>query len=243
MSSSTSRILEISKEEFVGIVPQEAKAAIVARYDVARHDAQTDYYHIGSVFDVVLGFSRHQRDMFTELRKMAARFGPTEHLGPGKNLYRIRAVLTTNVNCGGYMEWAGQFSPIHRHFEPGGDGNSNPFFSVKEAEAFIASSPELPAYDYQGQRVTAELRVFEESIEHREKFAGGRGYYLKADSTYLTGWSVCKYPFPLTGLSRFIVIDTLVPLGMGRIVSGPWEAIPDEPAGKLAKAIEEVIGE
>jgi len=112
----------------------------------------------------------------------------------------------------------------------------------QEAEDFIASSPPLIPYDVGGQLATAEFRIFEESIEHREKYAGGKGYYLKAEGTYASGWSVCKYPLPLRGES-VVVASYLARPGIGRLVAGPWEAVPDAPTGKLAQVVEEAIAE
>jgi len=229
----TGGMVEVSQEEFAQLVPPGAAAAIVARYDVDRSDPSTDFFQVRTVFEVVIGFSPHTRDTFSEMRKAAARFGQTQHLGPGKTVCRVRAVLTSDVREGSTVWWAGQFSPWHMHCEPGGDGRRYHFTTRQEAEDFIASSPPLIPYDVGGQVATAELRIFEESVEqesveHREKYAGGRGYYLKAEGTYASGWSVCKYPLPLLG-SSVVVASYLARPGIGRLVAGPWEAVPDTP--------------
>jgi len=238
----TGGMVEVSQEEFAQLVPPGAAAAIVARYDVDRSDPSTDFFQVRTVFEVVIGFSPHTNDTFSEMRKAAARFGQTQHLGPGKTVCRVRAVLTSDVREGSTVWWAEQFSPWHMNCEPGGDGRRCHFTTRQEAEDFIASSPPPIPYDVGGQVATAELRIFEESIEHREKYAGGRGYYLKAEGTYASGWSACKYPLPLRGPS-VVVASYLARPGIGRLVAGPWEAVPDAPTGKLAQVVEEAIAE
>lgn len=228
------RILELTAEEFAAITPPDAAAVIMAGYDVDRSEIRTDYFYVGGVFDVVLGFSKHTRDMFAEMRKAAGRFAPTEHLGPGRSVCRVRAVLACNVQpYNGCALWAGQYSPFHRNHEPSGDGHAHPFTTRAEAAEFIAKASPLPVIKVAGQDVSAELQIIEEDVEQREKYSMGRGYYLKA-STYGNGWRVYKTPLPLHQ-SRFIVAGYLAPDGVGHPVPGPIEAVPDEPRGMLAE--------
>lgn len=60
--------------------PDWAKAAIVAEYHEDRSDSQTDYYGSTTTRNVVIGWSRHTRDLFPEMRKAAATFEETAHL-------------------------------------------------------------------------------------------------------------------------------------------------------------------
>lgn len=60
--------------------PAWAEAAIVAEYHEDRSDSQTDYYGSTTTRTVVIGWSRHTRDLFPEMRKAAATFNETAHL-------------------------------------------------------------------------------------------------------------------------------------------------------------------
>lgn len=74
------RLLQIGKDLAVTRIPPWAKSAIVAELVANESDSQTDYYgHSISRF-VVLAWSKHNRDLFTEMRKAAARFPDTAHL-------------------------------------------------------------------------------------------------------------------------------------------------------------------
>ena len=226
-------LVELTSEEFARITPPDAVAAIVAGYDVDESNPQVDHFYINEVANVVIGFSSSTRDMFHEMRKAAAKFPKTEHLGPGRGLFRVRAFLTTDVKDGVRALWAGQYSPFHHAYEPGGNGHAHPFTSRAAAEEFIAGSAPLPVMNVSGQEARAELRIEEESIEHREKYSMGRGYYLKAG--FWSGWRVFKEPLPLHE-PRFIVAGYLVPEGIGRPAPAPIEAVAEAPCGRLAEA-------
>jgi len=226
-------LVELTSEEFARITPPDAVAAIVAGYDVDESNPQVDHFYINEVANVVIGFSSSTRDMFHEMRKAAAKFPKTEHLGPGRGLFRVRAFLTTDVKDSGHALWAGQYSPFHHAHEPGGNGHAHPFTSRAAAEEFIAGSAPLPVMNVGGQEARAELRIEEESIEHREKYSMGRGYYLK--DGHCSGWRVFKEPLPLHE-PRFIVAGYLVPEGIGRPAPAPIEAVAEAPCGRLAEA-------
>lgn len=80
--NGTGSLVEVSQEEFAQLVPPGAAAEIVARYDVDKSDPSADFFQVRTVFEVVIGFSPHTRDTFSEMRKAAAQFGQTQHLGP-----------------------------------------------------------------------------------------------------------------------------------------------------------------
>ena len=226
-------LVELTAEEFARITPPDAAAVIMAGYDVDESNPQVDHFYINEVANVVIGFSSSTRDMFHEMRKAAAKFPKTEHLGPERGLFRVRAFLTTDVKAGGHALWAGQYSPFHHAHEPGGNGHAHPFTSRAAAEEFIAGSAPLPVMNVSGQEARAELRIEEESIEHREKYSMGRGYYLK--DGHCSGWRVFKEPLPLHE-PWFIVAGYLVPDGIGHPAPAPIEAVAEAPCGMLAEA-------
>lgn len=77
--------------------PPWAKAVIVAHCAVDKSDAMTDYFHVQDGAFHVLAWSRHTRDRFDEMRKAAATFPQTAHLGPGCGDYTAKVVLECDV--------------------------------------------------------------------------------------------------------------------------------------------------
>lgn len=67
-------------EEFKKRLPSWAKAAIIAEYCEDDCDYNSDYHGAKNYQRVVIGFSKHTRDLFSEMRKAAATFKPTAHL-------------------------------------------------------------------------------------------------------------------------------------------------------------------
>jgi len=63
-----------------GKIPTWAKAVIVAELVEDQSDSMTDYFGSTTRRAVILGFSKHTRDLFPELRKAAANFAETAHL-------------------------------------------------------------------------------------------------------------------------------------------------------------------
>lgn len=61
-------------------IPSWAKAVIVAELVEDQSDSMTDYFASTTKRVVYLGFSKHTRDLFPELRKFAATFPETAHL-------------------------------------------------------------------------------------------------------------------------------------------------------------------
>lgn len=55
-------------------IPVWARGAIVASFDNDKCDLQSDYFHSSVSKSVILGFSKHTRDLFPEMRKHAANF-------------------------------------------------------------------------------------------------------------------------------------------------------------------------
>ena len=74
------RIAKIGAERLRPLVPTDAKAAIIGTLRVNECDSYTDYYDYSIGRTVILGFSRHTRNLFSEMRKHAANFEGTAHL-------------------------------------------------------------------------------------------------------------------------------------------------------------------
>jgi hypothetical protein len=70
----------IGQQRLEAIVPQEAKAVIIAELRENDSDPMTDYYGYSTQRTVILGFSTHTKDLFSEMRKYAASFEETAYL-------------------------------------------------------------------------------------------------------------------------------------------------------------------
>ena len=87
------RVEEVSKigrKRFAEIFPEDAQAVIEARLKQDESDSQTDYYASRTVRTVILGFSKHKRDIFSEMRKYASNFAETAYLAEYYEKYEHR---------------------------------------------------------------------------------------------------------------------------------------------------------
>lgn len=79
-SDRTAAALAKAKADVERFAPAWAKAAIVAELDQDDSDSMTDYFNHKTLRTVVIGWSKHTRDLFPELRKAAATFPETADL-------------------------------------------------------------------------------------------------------------------------------------------------------------------
>lgn len=70
----------IGSKRFAEILPENAQAVIVARLKQDESDSQSDYFASSTQRTVILGFSTHKRDIFSEMRKYASNFEETAYL-------------------------------------------------------------------------------------------------------------------------------------------------------------------
>jgi len=68
------------RQLFAKHIPENAQALIVAEYEVDKCDLQTDYFSTSTTQTVIIGWSKHKRDLFSEMRKHADRIPETAHL-------------------------------------------------------------------------------------------------------------------------------------------------------------------
>ena len=71
-------------------LPEDAQALIIACLKQDESDSQTDYYASRTTRTVILGFSKHKRDIFSEMRKYAPNFEGTSHLAEHNEDYEHR---------------------------------------------------------------------------------------------------------------------------------------------------------
>src|SRR5690606_40308392 len=70
--------------------PEDAQAVSVARLKQGESDRMTDYYTHSVQRTVILGFSKHKRDLFSEMRKHAPNFAETAYLAEFNENYEHR---------------------------------------------------------------------------------------------------------------------------------------------------------
>lgn len=80
----------IGRKRFAKIFPDDAQAVIVARLKQNESDSQTDYFASSTQRTVILGFSKHKRDIFSEMRKHAPNFEDTAYLAEYNEDYEHR---------------------------------------------------------------------------------------------------------------------------------------------------------
>lgn len=186
------RLVEIGKALFAKHIPETAQAVIVAHCNVDESDMMTDYHGHTTTETVILGYSKHKRDLFGEMRKAAVTIPETKHLGPGCGHFEARVVLSDDIKDSGYYYCRGQYSHWHKEL----DGKNNVFTTRQEAEDFIREKGAPGSIGFGDTVVDFEWTIIDESIEHREKYSMGAGYYLKDGWRDSTGWmvnKVCKY--------------------------------------------------
>lgn len=71
------------KEIFQSLKPSWAKGFIMAAFEVNTSDPYSDYFSSTTDKCLLLGFSKHNRDLFSEMRKFAALREETRHLAEG----------------------------------------------------------------------------------------------------------------------------------------------------------------
>lgn len=96
------------KKIFESICPSWAQAAIVAINEKDESDPMTDYFAARPVKEVLLGFSKHKKDLFSEMRKHADKLEETKHLSEYKKEYEHREKYS--MGAGYYLKASNRYS-------------------------------------------------------------------------------------------------------------------------------------
>ena len=152
-----SRIAKIGAERLRPLVPTDAKAVIIGTLRVNECDSYTDYYDYSIARTVILGFSKHTRNLFSEMRKHAANFEGTAYLAEYNADYEHRE----NYSMGDgmylgkykYSGWTIEKEPVYdlekfieRYAHTAGDeANLCMRASQREAEAQQPTAADLSA--------------------------------------------------------------------------------------------------
>ncbi|MDR2145332.1 MAG: fusion protein [Tannerella sp.] len=86
----TRQLEAVGRERLQSLVPADAKAVIIAELHEDDSDMMTDYVGYHRLRRVILGFSPHTKDLFSEMRRHAARFSETAHLAEENKEYEHR---------------------------------------------------------------------------------------------------------------------------------------------------------
>lgn len=90
-------IKAIGSKRFAEILPENALGVIVARLKQDESDSQSDYFASRTTRTVILGFSTHKRDIFSEMRKHASNFEETAYLAEYNEDYEHREKYSMGV--------------------------------------------------------------------------------------------------------------------------------------------------
>jgi hypothetical protein len=80
----------VGRERLEAIVPAGVKSVIVAELHRDESEPMTDYYGYSTERTVILGFSNHTKDLFSEMRKYAGNFEETAFLAEDNRKYEHR---------------------------------------------------------------------------------------------------------------------------------------------------------
>jgi len=186
------RVRAIFREQARQKMPAWAKAVIVAEHDVDQCDMMTDYFSHGTDKVLILAWSKHTRDVFSEMRKAADKAPETAHMGTGNGRFTCRVMLAADVQDNGSYYGKGQYSHWHSDMERDPADNLYTFSNKDQAEQFITDKGQPHTINFDGVPVPFVWHIEESEIEHREKYSMGDGYYLKDGFGDSTGWKVCK---------------------------------------------------
>lgn len=94
--------------ECARLIPSWAKAVIIAEMEIDKCDGMSDYYATATTRRVIIGFSKHNRDLFPEMRAAAATFPETAHLATGDDKTEHREKYS--MGSGYYLKASHRYS-------------------------------------------------------------------------------------------------------------------------------------
>lgn len=184
--SSPTAVLTPALEDLHALIvakaPANAQAAIVAELDENDSDPMTDYFAHKTTRRVVIGWRTGKREDFRQLRRAAASFPETAHLGPGLGLFDVEATYTED------SVYQGQRVRLCDNL----DGQT--FRTEAEAREAIAKHNKPDGGECSGVAWSWKVREGED-LEHRDNYSMGGGNYLKAGGPHSSGWRVVSVPF------------------------------------------------
>lgn len=114
------QVKDMGRKRFAEIFPEDAQAVIVAKLKQDESDSQTDYFASRTTQTVILGFSKHKRDIFSEMRKHASNFEETAYLAEFNEDYEHREKYSMGAGYylgeSKYSGWIIEKSPIYDRY-------------------------------------------------------------------------------------------------------------------------------
>jgi len=96
---------------------EDTQALIIACLKQDESDSQTDYFASKTTRTIILGFSKHKRDIFSEMRKYASNFEETAYLTEYNKDYEHREKYSTGAGYylgkSKYRGWIIEKAPIY----------------------------------------------------------------------------------------------------------------------------------
>ncbi|HLZ39427.1 MAG TPA: hypothetical protein VKQ11_00600 [Candidatus Sulfotelmatobacter sp.] len=160
--------------------PAKAQALIIAELEEDQSDSQSDYFGSRTTRRVAIGWRTGKREDFRQLRRAAARYAPTAHLGPNCGDFRIKAVWRgPDSRQNGYYRTEGSYVPTWKlHGEW--------YDSRADAEKAISSNSECMLLD--DGRVEYVIEGSEAGVEHRDNYSMGHGNWVGLHRH--SGWQI-----------------------------------------------------
>jgi hypothetical protein len=198
-------VKKIGRLRMIAILPENAQAVIVARLKQNESDSQTDYFASSVQRTVILGFSTHKRDIFSEMRKHASNFEETAYLAEYNEDYEHREKYSMGdgyyLGESKYSGWIIEKTPIYKRentieefaYTAGNDDNihiskpnstppSNPTEAGKDGCTMVEYSAKAVAVFGDTKSIKDELRAMGGRFNARLTFNGKK----------LAGWIFSK---------------------------------------------------
>lgn len=157
-------VKEIGRKWLKENLPEDAKAIIIARLKVDQSDLQTDYYASKTVRTVILGFSKHKRDLFSEMRKYASNFKETAYLATYNEKYEHREKYSMGAGYylgeDKYSGWIIEKSPIYdrnRKIEEFSDVAGSPDSIYIENNTNTQNIEQEPSLQFESEHLAFDL--------------------------------------------------------------------------------------
>lgn len=202
------QVKEIGRKRFAEILPEDAQAVIVARLRQNESDSQTDYYAHSTQRTVIIGFSKHKRDIFSEMRKHAPNFEETAYLAEPNEDYEHREKYSMGdgyyLGESKYSGWIIEKVPVYDRnrtieefaYTAGNEDNihikqDKPNNPTTPSNSIAAGKGDCTLVEYSAKAVA----VFGDtkSIKDELKAMGGRfNSHLTFNGKRLAGWIFSK---------------------------------------------------
>jgi len=197
-------VKKIGRVRFAEIFPEDAQAVIVARLKQNDSDSQTDYYAHSTQRTVIIGFSKHKRDLFSEMRKHASNFEETAYLAEFNEDYEHREKYSMGdgyyLGKSKYRGWINEKVPVYERnrtieefsYIAGNMENIHIKQIIERAKYAPSTGQDIIIGDYTliqySEKSVAVFGDTKEIKEHLIKLGGKFNKYLKYMGKVTPGW-------------------------------------------------------